>query len=131
MLDLSLPIPTRHSMTTPKVVDDRVALERWVRHKVQVWGWDLRDPNIQFGVVPWEEFNPADRSRLQKIQNFAALLQDELLHFEDRKGNPRQPDAGSSEHGGSTYSVHMDRHHGICRALKRSPADHQEAAQAA
>ena len=96
MLDLSKPIPTRHMMTTPKVVDDRVALERWVRHKVQVWGWDLRDPNIQFGVVPWEEFNPADRSRLQKIQNFAALLQDELLHFEDRKGNPRQPKAGSS-----------------------------------
>ena len=131
MLDLSKPIPTRHTMTTPKVVDDRVALERWVRHKVQVWGWDLRDPNIQFGVVPWEEFNPADRSRLQKIQNFAALLQDELLHFEDRKGNPRQPEAGSSEHGGSTYKVQMDRHHGICRALKRSSANDQKAAKAA
>ena len=131
MLDLSKPIPTRHTMTTPKVVDDRVALERWVRHKVQVWGWDLRDPNIQFGVVPWEEFNPADRSRLQKIQNFAALLQDELLHFEDRNGNPRQPEASSSEHGGSTYKVHMDRNHGICRALKRSSAKDQKAAHAA
>ena len=131
MLDLSKPIPTRYDMATPKVVDDRVALERWVRHKVQVWGWDLRNPNFQFGIAPWEEFNPADRSRLQKIQNFAALLQDELLHFEDRKGNPRQPEAGSSEHGGSTYKVHMDRHHGICRALRRSHADSQEDQKAA
>ena len=131
MLDLSKPIPTRHEMATPKVVEDRVALERWVRHKVQMWGWDLHDSRFQFGTAPWVEFNPADRSRLQKIQHFAAKLQDELLFHEDREGNPRRLEAGSSENGDSTYSVRMDRHHSICRALKRAPADHQETAEAA
>ena len=131
MLDLSKPIQTRHYMVTPRVVDDRIALERWVRHKVQVWGWDLRDPNFQLGVAPWVEVNPADRSRLQQIQNFAALLQDELLFHEDRKGNSRQPKAGSSEHGDSTYSVRMDRHHDICRALKSARADRKKNTEAA
>ncbi len=130
MLDLNKPIKTRLELLTPESVGDRVAFERWVRQKVQVWGWDFHSPNFHFGLIPGEEQTRADMKAASSRLKFAQVLQDELLHFEDRKGNPRQPKAGTPEHGDSTYSVRMDRHHDICRALKSACADRKENTEA-
>ncbi|QNI68730.1 hypothetical protein SynBMKMC1_02679 [Synechococcus sp. BMK-MC-1] len=78
------PIPTRFEMLTPKGVDCRYA-ERQVRHftKRRV---RLDDPDFRIGT--FDKSNP-DQKRRDKLRNFYAALQAELLHHENWDGSPR------------------------------------------
>ena len=78
------PIPTRVELLTPKGVDRQYA-ERQVRYftKKRV---RMDDPDFRIGTL--EQGNP-DQKRRDKLRNFYAALQRELLHHENWDGTPR------------------------------------------
>ena len=78
------PIPTRVEMLTPKGVDRQYA-ERLVRYftKKRV---RMDDPDFRIGTL--DQGNP-DQQRRDKLPNFYAALQRELLHHENWDGTPR------------------------------------------
>ena len=78
------PIPTRVELKTPKGVDRQFA-ERLVRYftKKRV---RMDDPDFRIGTL--DQGNP-DQQRRDKLPNFYAALQRELLHHENWDGTPR------------------------------------------